>query len=158
MIQLSWIRPFVLAGLCAVTAQAWANPAATEKPYVPERGQMGKDVIWIPTPKGLIDKMLTAAKVTSNDRLFDLGAGDGIIAITAAKEFGAQSVGIEFNPQMADYARRMVKEAGVSRHPVPVARPELAFAPHHPAHEAGHPRGVACLHHGRLGARRDHGP
>jgi SAM-dependent methyltransferase len=114
MIQLSWIRPFVLAGLCAVTAQAWANPAAAEKPYVPERGQMGKDVIWIPTPKGLIEKMLTAAKVTSSDRLFDLGAGDGIIAITAAKEFGAQSVGIEFNPQMADYARRMVNEAGVS--------------------------------------------
>ena len=44
MIQLSWIRPFVLAGLCAVTAQAWANPAAAEKPYVPERGQMGKAV------------------------------------------------------------------------------------------------------------------
>ena len=114
MIQLSWIRPFILAGLCAASALAWANPAATDKPYVPERGQMGKDVIWIPTPKGLIDKMLAAAKVTSSDRLFDLGAGDGIIAITAAKEFGAQSVGIEFNPQMADYARRMVKEAGVS--------------------------------------------
>jgi hypothetical protein len=114
MIRLSWIRPLFLAGLCAVTAQAWANTAGADKPYVPERGQMGKDVIWIPTPKGLIEKMLTAAKVTSSDRLFDLGAGDGIIAITAAKDFGAQSVGIEFNPQMADYARRMVKEAGVS--------------------------------------------
>ncbi|MBM3363594.1 MAG: methyltransferase domain-containing protein, partial [Betaproteobacteria bacterium] len=58
--------------------------------------------------------MLTAAKVTSQDRVFDLGAGDGIIAITAARKFGAQSAGIEYNPKMADYARCRVKEAGMT--------------------------------------------
>ena len=50
MKRLSWIRPFLMAGLCAVTALASANPAAADKPYTPERGQMGKDVIWIPPP------------------------------------------------------------------------------------------------------------
>ncbi|MCX7262379.1 MAG: class I SAM-dependent methyltransferase [Burkholderiales bacterium] len=88
------------------------TPAAPS--YTPVQGQAGKDVIWIPTPEVLIDKMLTAAKVTDKDKLFDLGAGDGIIAITAARKFGAQSVGIEFNPDMAQFARRKVAEAGMN--------------------------------------------
>jgi hypothetical protein len=88
------------------------TPAAPT--YTPVQGQAGKDVIWIPTPEVLIDKMLTAAKVTDKDKLFDLGAGDGIIAITAARKYGAQSVGIEFNPDMAQFARRKVAEAGMT--------------------------------------------
>ena len=88
------------------------TPAAPN--YTPVQGQAGKDVIWIPTPEALIDKMLTAAKVTDKDKVFDLGAGDGIIAITAARKYGAQSVGIEFNPDMAQFARRKVAEAGMT--------------------------------------------
>ena len=99
----------VLAGFMSL-GSAWADPC---KDLAPTRGQAGKDVIWIPTPEQLVDKMLTAAKVTAQDRVFDLGAGDGIIAITAARKFGAQSVGIEYNPKMADYARCRVKEAGM---------------------------------------------
>ncbi len=113
MTLFSRARCALLVVLCSWGVMAFANPVAGDKPYAPVRGQMGKDVIWIPTPKGLIDKMLAAAKVTSSDRVYDLGAGDGIIAITAAREFGAQAVGIEYNPRMADYARRMVQEAGV---------------------------------------------
>lgn len=92
---------------------AYATTPATPS-YTPVQGQAGKDVIWIPTPEGLIDKMLTAAKVTDKDKLFDLGAGDGIIAITAARKYGAQSVGIEYNPDMAQFARRKVAEAGMN--------------------------------------------
>ncbi len=114
MTLFSRARCALLVVLCSWGVMAFANPVAGDKPYAPVRGQMGKDVIWIPTPKGLIDKMLAAAKVTSSDRVYDLGAGDGIIAITAAREFGAQAVGIEYNPRMADYARRMVQEAGVA--------------------------------------------
>ena len=88
------------------------TPAAPS--YTPVQGQAGKDVIWIPTPEVLIDKMLTAAKVTDKDKVFDLGAGDGIIAITAARKYGAQSVGLEFNPEMAQFARRKVAEAGMT--------------------------------------------
>jgi hypothetical protein len=58
--------------------------------------------------------MLAAAKVNDKDTLFDLGAGDGIIAITAARQYGAKSVGIEYNPEMAQFARRKVAEAGMT--------------------------------------------
>jgi hypothetical protein len=106
-------RHLMLAVLACFAAlgSAWADPC---KDLAPTRGQSGKDVIWIPTPEPLIDKMLTAAKVTGQDRVFDLGAGDGIIAITAARKFGAQSVGVEYNPKMADYARCKVREAGMT--------------------------------------------
>ena len=106
-------RHLMLAVLACFAAlgSAWADPC---KDLAPTRGQSGKDVIWIPTPEPLIDKMLTAAKVTAQDRVFDLGAGDGIIAITAARKFGAQSVGVEYNPKMADYARCKVQEAGMT--------------------------------------------
>ena len=103
-----------LAYATTLAATNTAAPQAAAADYKPVQGQAGKDVIWIPTPEGLIDKMLSTAKVSSQDKVFDLGAGDGIIAITAARKYGAQSVGIEFNPDMAQFARRKVAEAGVA--------------------------------------------
>jgi hypothetical protein len=105
--------------LLYVLLTSWLNLAlaSTTTPsaeYKPQVGQEGKDVIWVPTPEGLIDKMLAAAKVNDKDTLFDLGAGDGIIAITAARKYGAKSVGIEYNPDMAQFARRKVAEAGLT--------------------------------------------
>ena len=105
--------------LLYVLLTSWLNLAlaSTTTPsaeYKPQVGQEGKDVIWVPTPEGLIDKMLAAAKVNDKDTLFDLGAGDGIIAITAARKYGAKSVGIEYNPEMAQFARRKVAEAGMT--------------------------------------------
>jgi hypothetical protein len=93
---------------------AFASTTTNSAEYKPKVGQEGKDVIWVPTPEGLIDKMLAAAKVNDKDTLFDLGAGDGIIAITAARKYGAKSVGIEYNPDMAQFARRKVAEAGLT--------------------------------------------
>jgi hypothetical protein len=93
---------------------AFASTTTNSADYKPKVGQEGKDVIWVPTPEGLIDKMLAAAKVNDQDTLFDLGAGDGIIAITAARKYGAKSVGIEYNPDMAQFARRKVAEAGLT--------------------------------------------
>ena len=93
---------------------AFASTTTNSAEYKPKVGQEGKDVIWVPTPEGLIDKMLAAAKVNDKDILFDLGAGDGIIAITAARKYGAKSVGIEYNPDMAQFARRKVAEAGLT--------------------------------------------
>jgi SAM-dependent methyltransferase len=90
-----------------------ASTPPTDPNYQPARGQSGKDVIWIPTPPELVEKMLTMAKVTPQDRVYDLGAGDGIIAIAAAQKFKANAVGIEYNPDMAAFARRKVAEAGV---------------------------------------------
>ena len=57
--------------------------------------------------------MLLAVKATKDDLVYDLGAGDGKIAIAAAKEYGAKAVGIEYNPEMAEFAGGNVKREGV---------------------------------------------
>jgi SAM-dependent methyltransferase len=94
---------------------AFAFPAsAQQKPYEPQVGQAGKDVIWVPTPDEVVDRMLRMAQVGPNDLVYDLGAGDGKIAIAAAKKFGARSVGIEYNPEMAKHAQGNAEKAGVT--------------------------------------------
>jgi precorrin-6B methylase 2 len=89
--------------------------AQTEQkpPYEPQVGQAGKDVVWVPTPQALVDKMLDMAKVTPQDYVIDLGSGDGRTVITAAKR-GATALGVEFNPDMVELSQFNAKEAGVS--------------------------------------------
>ena len=105
-----------LAFLSALFASSlfFALPAAAQKPYEPQVGQSGKDVIWVPTPDEVVDRMLRMAQVGPNDLVYDLGAGDGKIAIAAAKKFGARSVGIEYEPEMAKHAQANVEKAGVA--------------------------------------------
>ena len=106
------IRASVLA-LCfafSVGALAQAQPAPT---YEPEVGQAGKDVVWVPTPQVLVDKMLDMAKVTPADFLMDLGSGDGRTVITAAKR-GARALGIEYNPEMVELSKRNAAKEGVN--------------------------------------------
>ena len=100
--------------LVFVSTLALAFPAAAQKTYEPQVGQAGKDVIWVPTPDEVVDRMLRMAQVTSNDLVYDLGAGDGKIAIAAAKKFGARSVGIEYDVAMAKHAQGNVEKAGVA--------------------------------------------
>lgn len=80
--------------------------------YVPQPGQDGKDVIWLPTEETTVDKMLSLAKVTPSDMVIDLGSGDGRTVIAAAK-LGAKALGIEFNPEMVGYAKVQAEKAGV---------------------------------------------
>ena len=82
--------------------------------YQPSVGQHGKDVIWVPTPDDLVVRMLETAKVSANDLVYDLGAGDGKIPIQAARQFGAKAVGIEYNKDMAELAKRNAQRAGVA--------------------------------------------
>lgn len=82
--------------------------------YKPRRGQSGKDVVWIATNLDVVDKMLKIAKVGPTDLVYDLGAGDGIIAIAAAKDFGARAIGIEYSAQLAALAQRNAERAGVA--------------------------------------------
>jgi len=89
---------------------AQAQPA---KEYKPEVGQEGKDVVWVPTPQALVDKMLDLAKVTPHDYVIDLGSGDGRTVITAAKR-GAKAHGIEYNPDMVELSKRNAAKEGVS--------------------------------------------
>jgi len=93
-------------------APVLAQQAATQKPFEPQVGQAGKDVVWVPTPQALVDKMLDMAKVTPQDFVMDLGSGDGRTVITAAKR-GARALGIEYNPNMVELSRRNAAAAGV---------------------------------------------
>jgi len=105
-----------IARLLAVLVSAFmlAAPAAAQPKFEPQVGQAGKDVIWVPTPDDVVDRMLTMAQVTPSDFVWDLGAGDGKIAIAAAKKYGARAVGIEYNPDMVRHANANAQSAGVA--------------------------------------------
>jgi hypothetical protein len=113
------IRSIVIAAAVslavpAVSAhQATAQKPTTQKPFEPQSGQEGKDVVWVPTPQALVDKMLEIAKVTPQDFVIDLGSGDGRTVISAAKR-GARALGIEYNPDMVELSKKNAAEAGVS--------------------------------------------
>src|SRR5262245_64141216 len=94
------MRRFAFAALLtlfAPLALAQAQKAPAQQ-YEPSVGQEGKDVVWVPTPQVVVDKMLDMAKLTPNDFVMDLGSGDGRTVITAAKR-GARALGVEYNPE-----------------------------------------------------------
>ncbi|WP_063583402.1 SAM-dependent methyltransferase [Achromobacter ruhlandii] len=101
------------ARAAGATPEAAAKTGAKTDAYVPDVGQDGKDVIWVPTPQALVDKMLDMAKVTPRDRLMDLGSGDGRTVITAAQR-GLQAKGIEYNPDLVALSRGNAAKAGVA--------------------------------------------
>jgi Methyltransferase domain len=101
----------LLLSVIAASAYGQAQPAKDE--FQPQVGQQGKDVIWVPTPQALVDKMLDMAKVTPKDYVMDLGSGDGRTVITAAKR-GAKARGIEYNPDMVELSKRNAAKEGVS--------------------------------------------
>jgi SAM-dependent methyltransferase len=104
-------RLFTTLALSAVALGALAQTPKAE--FQPEVGQSGKDVVWVPSPQELVNKMLDMAKVTSKDFVMDLGSGDGRTVITAAKR-GASALGVEYNPDMVALSRRNAEKAGVT--------------------------------------------
>jgi SAM-dependent methyltransferase len=80
--------------------------------YRPKSGQKGKDAIWAATPDEFVTRMLKMARTTADDYVIDLGAGDGNFAIAAARQFGARSLGIEYNPELVKLAQCMVRGSG----------------------------------------------
>lgn len=113
------MNAFRMAARAALAAllslQLWSSAGAqTDRVFVPEIGQAGKDVIWVPSPDEIVLRMLRMAQTTPDDYVIDLGAGDGKIAIAAAQKFGARSLGIEYDGEMAAYAQKNVVRAGVS--------------------------------------------
>jgi precorrin-6B methylase 2 len=109
-------RAFLALCLSAYAFVAGAQDKGTppsSADFQPEVGQAGKDVVWVPTPQALVDKMLDMGKVTARDYVIDLGSGDGRTVITAAKR-GATAVGIEYNPEMVTLSERAAKKEGVT--------------------------------------------
>jgi hypothetical protein len=107
-------RSVAVVAIVAVTgitaAPAWAQ---TTKPFEPQSGQAGKDVVWVPTPQVLVERMLDMAKLTKDDFHMDLGSGDGRTVITAAKR-GARAMGVEYNPDMVKLSQDNAAKEGVT--------------------------------------------
>jgi len=114
MSALKFTRRSILTLLfsAAVATTAFGQTQTQTKPFEPQVGQPGKDVVWVPTSQALVDKMLDLAKVGPNDIHYDLGSGDGRTVITAAKR-GARAFGIEYNPDMVELSKKNAAAAGV---------------------------------------------
>jgi precorrin-6B methylase 2 len=105
-------RFWIILALSVITAGIQSQNLPENNYFEPQEGQEGKDVVWVPTPQELVEKMLDLAKVTPQDYLMDLGSGDGRTVITAAKR-GVQALGIEYNPNMVELSKRNATKEGV---------------------------------------------
>lgn len=103
------VLALMLWSACAAFAQSPGDPPEVK----PSFGQAGKDVIWMPTPMELVDKMLDMARAAPDDFLIDLGSGDGRTVIAAARR-GVPALGIEFDDDLVAYSRRSAALAGVA--------------------------------------------
>ena len=106
-----------LRTVLALSFVSFAGTAAVAQTYgddfKPMVGQEGKDVVWVPTPANLVEKMLDMARVTPQDYVMDLGSGDGRNIIAAAKR-GARALGVEYNPNMVEFSNRTAAQEGVA--------------------------------------------
>jgi len=111
------VCPLALAATLAIApgCQTASGPAATEATATTAEIQPSKkpDVIYVPTPQSVVDRMLAMAEVKAGDVVYDLGCGDGRIVVTAAKKFGVKAVGYDIDPQRVKEARENVAKAGV---------------------------------------------
>ena len=99
----------ILAVLIVASGVAGAQ---TKEEYVPQVGQPGKDVVWVPSPPETVEKMMEVGKITPQDYVVDLGSGDGRNVIAAAKR-GARGMGFEYNKDLVEYSRRSAAKEGV---------------------------------------------
>jgi len=107
------MRVWLVSLLLLSTSVAAAGRQQPAVPFEPKPGQAGKDVVWVPSPPDMVNKMLEMANVTPADFVMDLGSGDGRNIIAAAK-LGARALGVEYNPDMVALSRRLATEAGVA--------------------------------------------
>jgi hypothetical protein len=113
----SFLKRFLAVALAGVTLGVLAPATVAQQygddKYQPHSGQEGKDVIWVPTPQALVERMLDMAKLTSQDIHYDLGSGDGRTVIAAAKR-GARATGVEYNPDMVALSERAATKEGLA--------------------------------------------
>ncbi len=118
MIAFRRLHRSAVAVICALfLSTAWAQPSGKPTPLIkdgaPQVGLPGKDVVWMPTAKSVMEKMFEIARLTPQDTLYDLGSGDGRVVIAAARA-GATAVGIEFNAKLVELSRSRASQEGLS--------------------------------------------
>ena len=120
--MLKTISVFLLTVTLLSTQPSWGDPepkrareesAGQANPQKPDAVRI-PDVIYVPTPQEVVDKMLLMAAVKEGDVLYDLGSGDGRIVVTAAKRYKVRGVGIDIDPQRIREAKENARVAGVT--------------------------------------------
>jgi hypothetical protein len=113
------------AGATVTPAKSTPAPQPSSSPVKPEEKQVEQaaaapvepkhepDVIFVPTPQDVVDKMLELAQVTKDDVVYDLGCGDGRIVVTAAKKYGCKAIGYDVDPQRIKESKENVEKNGV---------------------------------------------
>lgn len=107
------VSAVILMSLSMTNTCLLAQENQSSTGYIPQIGQQGKDVVWVPTPQELVDKMLNIAEVKPGEFVIDLGSGDGRTVISAAK-IGAKALGVEYNPDMVALSKENAKKEGVA--------------------------------------------
>ena len=108
-VQSFYLRGFVVATLCGMGPARANEPESTPVVLVADAAKT-PDVIYVPTPQPVVDKMLELARPKKTDLIYDLGCGDGRIVVTAAKRYGARAVGFEIDPARIAEARENVRK------------------------------------------------
>ncbi len=110
----STARPFGPGSVCGGPGHGPdGRPAPAFSQAVKEPPVKKPDVIFVPTPQEVVDKMLELAALKPGEVLYDLGCGDGRIVVTAAKRYGVKAVGFDIDPQRIKEARENVEKNGV---------------------------------------------
>lgn len=106
-------QAFAIAVLFTVVNLAPLRAQTPYNEYTPKSGQPGKDIVWVPSPTVMVEKLLDMARVTRDDYVIDLGSGDGRNVIAAAKR-GARAHGIEYDAELVEFSKRAAAKAGVA--------------------------------------------
>jgi SAM-dependent methyltransferase len=117
------LRRCLLASLGVLLSATFVLAQPAKQAFKPYVGLPGKDVIWLPAELVMVNKMLDLARVTPKDVVMDLGSGDGRTVIQAGKR-GARGIGVEFNPELVAYSRRLAQQEGVAER-VTIERADL---------------------------------
>jgi precorrin-6B methylase 2 len=99
-------RAALFAACLAAVSLGLQSAPAREK----EKKEKKPDVVYVPTPQEVVDKMLELAKVTKKDVVYDLGCGDGRIVVTAAKKYGCKAVGFDVDPRRIKASKENVEK------------------------------------------------
>jgi len=112
--MLTPVSPITPAGIVWAREGGRDGNAGLRDDQPPARGQPGKDVMWLPTPDELMFRLFDVAGLSAADLVYDLGAGDGRVAIAAARRHGARAIGIEYDARLAHHAQRNAERAGLA--------------------------------------------
>src|SRR5262245_10181161 len=108
-------KTWLLAALCCALIGLALAPLAGVPACADDDKKPDLDVPFVPTPQPVVDKMLEMAKVTKKDVLYDLGCGNGIIVVTAAKKYGCKAVGFDIDPARIKESLANVKKNKVEK-------------------------------------------